>query len=88
MWKIEGAALRAVGVRALLQKGLKSSYFEAMRMVLTGEPLYPADVKRWMEVFGERVRIAEHLRDDGDESVEVRVRSEGGGCGSPVDSRR
>ncbi|HEX5875186.1 MAG TPA: amino acid adenylation domain-containing protein [Pyrinomonadaceae bacterium] len=26
-------------------------------VVLTGEPLYPADVKRWMEVFGERIKL-------------------------------
>ena len=37
-------------------------------VVMTGEPLYPADVKRWMEVFGERVRILQHLWNDGDES--------------------
>ena len=44
--------------RALLQQGLQSSYFGALKaIVLTGEPLYPADVKRWFEVFGERVRI-------------------------------
>src|ERR1700752_4088557 len=26
-------------------------------VVLTGEPIYPADVKRWMELFGERIKL-------------------------------
>lgn len=44
--------------RALLTQGLNSQYFEDMKcVVLTGEPLYPADVKRWMDVFGERVKL-------------------------------
>ncbi len=44
--------------RALINEGLDSRYFEAMRcVVMTGEALYPADVKRWMEVFGERIRL-------------------------------
>src|SRR5688572_6548652 len=44
--------------RALMTQGLNSRYFEAMKcVVLTGEPLYPADVKRWMEVFGERIKL-------------------------------
>jgi amino acid adenylation domain-containing protein len=44
--------------RALLNEGLNGSYFEAMRcVVLAGEALYPADVKRWMEVFGERIKL-------------------------------
>jgi amino acid adenylation domain-containing protein len=44
--------------RALVNQGLNSSYFKAMRcVVLTGEPLYPADVKRWMDVFSDRIRL-------------------------------
>jgi len=44
--------------RALTNERLNSDYFEALKcVVLTGEPLYPADVKRWMEVFGERVKL-------------------------------
>ena len=42
-------------------------------MVLTGEPLYPADVKRWIETVWRADQVTEHLRDDGDESVEVRL---------------
>lgn len=44
--------------RALLNENLNSRYFEAMRcVVMTGEPLYPADVKRWLDVFGDRIRL-------------------------------
>ncbi|MFL6284931.1 MAG: amino acid adenylation domain-containing protein, partial [Pyrinomonadaceae bacterium] len=44
--------------RSLINQGLSESYFGSMRwVVLTGEPLYPADVKRWMEVFGERIKL-------------------------------
>jgi amino acid adenylation domain-containing protein len=44
--------------RSIINQGLKSSYFEAMKcVVLVGEPLYPADVKRWMEVFGQRIKL-------------------------------
>lgn len=44
--------------RALMTQGLNPQYFEAMKcVVLTGEPLYPADVKRWMEIFGERIKL-------------------------------
>src|ERR1043165_9080288 len=44
--------------RALLNEGLNERYFEAMRyVVLTGEHLYPADVKRWFEIFGERIKL-------------------------------
>src|SRR5689334_23078635 len=43
--------------RALLNENLQSRYFEAMKsVVLAGEALYPADVKRWMDVFGDRIR--------------------------------
>jgi amino acid adenylation domain-containing protein len=44
--------------RALLNEKLESRYFEAMKyVVLAGEALYPADVKRWMDVFGERITL-------------------------------
>lgn len=44
--------------RSLLNERLDSRFFKAMRyVVLTGEPLYPADVKRWMETFGERIKL-------------------------------
>ena len=44
--------------RALLNEGLNSRYFEAMKyVVMTGEPLYPADVKRWLDVFGDRIKL-------------------------------
>ena len=44
--------------RALLNEGLGSHYFEAMKyVVLAGEALYPSDVKRWMDVFGERIKL-------------------------------
>jgi amino acid adenylation domain-containing protein len=44
--------------RALLNEKLNSRYFEALKcVVMTGEPLYPADVKRWLDIFGERVRL-------------------------------
>jgi amino acid adenylation domain-containing protein len=44
--------------RALLNEKLNSRYFESMKcVVMTGEPLYPSDVKRWMDVFGAGVRL-------------------------------
>nr|QEO74556.1 AMP-dependent synthetase and ligase [uncultured bacterium] len=44
--------------RALTNEKLNSRYFESMKSaVLTGEPLYPSDVKRWMDIFGTRVRL-------------------------------
>ena len=44
--------------RALLNEKLESRYFGALRCVLlAGEALYPADVKRWMDVFGERIKL-------------------------------
>ncbi|HXQ74652.1 MAG TPA: condensation domain-containing protein, partial [Pyrinomonadaceae bacterium] len=44
--------------RALLNEGLNDRYFEELKcLVMTGEPLYPADVKRWLDVFGDRVRL-------------------------------
>ena len=44
--------------RALMNERLDNSYFAALKsVVLTGEPLFPADVKRWMDVFGDRVKL-------------------------------
>ena len=44
--------------RSLLNEKLDSRFFKALRyVVLTGEPLYPADVKRWIETFGERIKL-------------------------------
>ena len=44
--------------RTILNQGLNSNYFEAMKyVVMSGEPLFPADVKRWMDIFGERIRL-------------------------------
>ena len=45
--------------RSLLNEDLNDKYFEPMRyVVLAGEVLQPADVKRWMKIFGERIRLA------------------------------
>ena len=44
--------------RSLLNERLESRYFEAMKyVVLAGETLYPADVKRWLDVFGNRIKL-------------------------------
>jgi amino acid adenylation domain-containing protein len=44
--------------RALLNEKLTSGYFASMKcVVLAGEALFPADVKRWMDVFGDRIRL-------------------------------
>ncbi len=44
--------------RALLSENLNSGYFEAMKyVVLTGEPVYPTDVRRWIDLFGERIKL-------------------------------
>jgi amino acid adenylation domain-containing protein len=44
--------------RSLLNERLDASYFPALRHVaMAGEPLLPADVKRWMDVFGQRVQL-------------------------------
>ena len=44
--------------RSLINHGLNSRYFEALRYVaLAGEQVYPADVKHWMDVFGERIQL-------------------------------
>jgi amino acid adenylation domain-containing protein len=44
--------------RTLLAEGLTPDHFPALRYVaLAGEPLLPADVRRWMEIFGDRIRL-------------------------------
>src|SRR5579864_4777053 len=44
--------------RSLLNQKLDGGYFSALKwVVLAGEALLPADVKRWMEVFGNRVQL-------------------------------
>ena len=44
--------------RSLINQKLTDSYFAALQyVVLAGEPLLPADVKRWMEVFGDRIKL-------------------------------
>ena len=44
--------------RSLINAGLRSDQFAALRYVLlSGEPLLPSDVGRWMDVFGERVQL-------------------------------
>jgi len=44
--------------RALTNQPLTPDRFPALRAILmAGEPLLPADVKRWMDVLGERVQL-------------------------------
>jgi amino acid adenylation domain-containing protein len=44
--------------RAITNQELQPNYFPALRYVLlAGEPLLPADVRRWMDVFGERIQL-------------------------------
>jgi amino acid adenylation domain-containing protein len=44
--------------RSLLNEKLDNHNFENLRfVVMAGEPLYPADVKRWIEIFGERIKL-------------------------------
>src|SRR5262249_23452982 len=44
--------------RAIVNQDLDISYFSSLRYVLmAGEPLFPSDVKRWMDVYGERVQL-------------------------------
>ena len=45
-------------LRAVLNEKLDAKYFAELRWVaLAGEALLPADVRRWREVFGDRVRL-------------------------------
>ena len=44
--------------RSLLRQDLTPDHFPALRHVLlAGEPLLPADVRRWSAVFGERIEL-------------------------------
>lgn len=44
--------------RALTNEELQPKLFAALRYVLmAGEPLLPSDVRRWMDVFGERIQL-------------------------------
>lgn len=44
--------------RALTNTKLQNNYFETMKsVVMTGEPLYPSDVKRWLDIFGARIKL-------------------------------
>lgn len=44
--------------RALINRGLDAKAFTALKhVVMTGEPLYPSDVKRWMQVLGDRIKL-------------------------------
>ncbi len=45
-------------LRSLLREDLTADRFPALRRVLlAGEPLFPADVRRWVEVFGDRIEL-------------------------------
>jgi amino acid adenylation domain-containing protein len=44
--------------RAIVNEELHPKQFAALRCVLmAGEPLLPSDVRRWMDVFGERIQL-------------------------------
>jgi amino acid adenylation domain-containing protein len=44
--------------RSLLNEELNDKYFEPMQyVVLAGEVLSTADVRRWMDIFGERIKL-------------------------------
>lgn len=44
--------------RSLLNEGLNPNQFQSLTHVLmAGEPLLPSDVKRWMEIFGDRIGL-------------------------------
>lgn len=44
--------------RSLLNEGLNPDLFPSLTHVLmAGEPLLPSDVKRWMDIFGERISL-------------------------------
>jgi amino acid adenylation domain-containing protein len=44
--------------RMILNQELKPDYFRHLRYVmLAGERLFPADVKRWLDVYGERTQL-------------------------------
>ncbi|MGA9770781.1 MAG: amino acid adenylation domain-containing protein, partial [Blastocatellia bacterium] len=44
--------------RSMLTVDLRPDYFSALRYVLmAGESLFPSDVKKWIEVFGDRIQL-------------------------------
>lgn len=44
--------------RTVLNEELRPENFRALKhILLSGEPLLPSDVKRWMSVFGERIQL-------------------------------
>ncbi len=44
--------------RSIVNEALRPDLFPALRWIaMAGEPLLPADVQRWMQVFGERVQL-------------------------------
>jgi amino acid adenylation domain-containing protein len=44
--------------RSMLNAGLVEEYFPALKyVVMAGEPIPTADVKRWYEVFGDRIQL-------------------------------
>jgi len=44
--------------RSLLHQPLNHNCFRSLKyIVLAGEPLFPADVKRWFKIFGDRVQL-------------------------------
>ncbi len=60
---VDGARLEVVHCvpslfRLLLEGGIAADRFPALRHVLlAGEALLPSDVRRWMDVFGERIQL-------------------------------
>jgi amino acid adenylation domain-containing protein len=44
--------------RTILSQDLNPAYFGALRhILLAGEPLFPSDIKRWTDVYGDRIQI-------------------------------
>ena len=45
-------------LRSMLGFGLEPNYFSALKHVLlAGEPVLPSDVKKWTEIFGDRIQL-------------------------------
>src|SRR6185436_8849290 len=56
--KVEVLHLVPSVLRSILNEKLDAECFAALKwVVLAGEPLLPADVRRWREIFGDRVRL-------------------------------
>jgi amino acid adenylation domain-containing protein len=44
--------------RSIVNENLNSDYFSSLKhILLAGEPLPPSDVRKWMNVFGERIQL-------------------------------